>query len=1526
MMLRYTYRLCCILVLILMIDTDTLAQNCRKNMLVLPDGNSYAVVSSPKNIPLASLTVECWANPTTIQDEAGIVEFGDRSDTGAFSIRLGSGQTVIATVRMSNGIINLQSPTIPNINSWHHFALTVTPNDSIRLYINGNIAATAVTTASTIVGSWNSFYIGHSGTTGINFIGDIDELRIWSVSRTPAQILASMSQSLVGNEAGLTQLYKFDDDPQGNFIHNFNGTGNEASFVTNAFLDVSSSPVQGLPPNGYMLGSKEKSLIFPDLLCTSSETAVVHIFNRGDESIEIGQIGFQLGNVFSVSSTSGFPLPPGDTNRTALVNIQVNAPNPGFYTDTLIVPSTTICGGIVRIPISVQRDNIAFAFEDTVFRLGTLLNCTLPRETQTLLHNSGTKPVTISSLTFTGGAPITILSPQGPFTIQPGATQQIKLGILAGASQTINSTLRAIAVECPKFAQIRFDGIRSTPSFLVVPSVVFPTINLPATPIQLDTTIYFKNTGATILSFNPPIELLGANNYQLISPSNGLAQIKPDSSFPITIRYKVSECGTYQTNLHIQDFRDCGIDTIIPFSITILGPLVSTIADTVDLGAGCNIRDTIMTFRNRSGRSVLIGNPIFSEDNVLSLQSFGALPKQLNDGDSIKLKFRFDPKKPGDYTVIARLPLSPCGDKIITFHSIYGVGRITKSDSVVDFGARCDLSSQTSTIKIKNLVGRTISVTDTVNILSKDFRIISPPLPFTINSGEEKTIVFQYTPSTYGAIRGGIILSENGCFIVKIDTKVIREHAKIYADKSIVEFGMTCPHDTTIRSFLLSDYGFGDVTITSARIISDPAFSFKDDPLLPIKSGASLSIPITFVPKDTGEFVALVEFVFGPCADTFRYTVHGTGGPKPELLTTNSVVDFGSVTISNDSIICLTLLNPSCLPLILTPASLSLLSTPFRYVPITLPDSVSDIHPVTICLAFKPDRVGVFSVMDTFTVGEHRVIVQLKGKAVQPDLHFIHIIDVGDVQQGSTKTVPFGISNTGDAATDILITKNPNPDFLLSTIIPFIGARPSLVVDSIKFNPQTLGKQSTTFVLGWAGHSDTILLRGRGTGPGPLFSVSTVDFGTVRVSHDSLISVDVSASQGFPITITGVSVSGSAYRVSPTGTAFINSINDTIHYQIKYWPFAEQQDNNTLSLTTASSSDVTLDLHGVGVEAHLVMKPDSINFGNVALRASSASQIITISNTGGYPLVLLSSALRNPVFTITPDPLSQNPIAPYSSLPFTINFKPVRAISYQDSLLVSADAPEHSAATILIGRGVFAPLGYPEITYTLPDIRARVGDIVDVPIIIGGSDIDLIDIDSFFFDLHYDPFVVFFDDTIISNNTISDGSTVRFERLDHDSTIRISGKGKRLPSIAGILCTLRAEALLGQRDSTGLAISNSDPKNSTVLQSTNGSFVVTDCGNYRGGILFKGQYSLAPATPTPTTNIITIPFELGLAARVKIDLFDQLGRHIRTLLDADRGVGKHELVSHLGDLPSGEYYYVLESLEYRASGKLFLTK
>jgi hypothetical protein len=45
------------------------------------------------------------------------------------------------------------------------------------------------------------------------FNGLVDELRIWNVARTDAEIMANFDKALVGNEAGLVGYWKFDDAP-----------------------------------------------------------------------------------------------------------------------------------------------------------------------------------------------------------------------------------------------------------------------------------------------------------------------------------------------------------------------------------------------------------------------------------------------------------------------------------------------------------------------------------------------------------------------------------------------------------------------------------------------------------------------------------------------------------------------------------------------------------------------------------------------------------------------------------------------------------------------------------------------------------------------------------------------------------------------------------------------------------------------------------------------------------------------------------------------------------------------------------------------------------------------------------------------------------------------------------------------------------------------------------------------------------------------------------------------------------------
>ena len=80
-----------------------------------------------------------------------------------------------------------------------------------RLYINGVLEGTTAYTAG-IVNSANSLYIASDPSTSARlFKGAIDEVRLWNVARSDADIKANMTKKLVGNEAGLVGYWRFDE-------------------------------------------------------------------------------------------------------------------------------------------------------------------------------------------------------------------------------------------------------------------------------------------------------------------------------------------------------------------------------------------------------------------------------------------------------------------------------------------------------------------------------------------------------------------------------------------------------------------------------------------------------------------------------------------------------------------------------------------------------------------------------------------------------------------------------------------------------------------------------------------------------------------------------------------------------------------------------------------------------------------------------------------------------------------------------------------------------------------------------------------------------------------------------------------------------------------------------------------------------------------------------------------------------------------------------------------------------------------
>ena len=109
---------------------------------------------------------------------------------------------------------------VVNNNSWHHVALSLTRNGSIRMYVDGNQVGSY---ASIDLGGFSSssILIGARGqvnstTTDQNYVGLLDELSLWATARDAEQIRADQFHELNFNTTGLMLYANFNKPEMAN--------------------------------------------------------------------------------------------------------------------------------------------------------------------------------------------------------------------------------------------------------------------------------------------------------------------------------------------------------------------------------------------------------------------------------------------------------------------------------------------------------------------------------------------------------------------------------------------------------------------------------------------------------------------------------------------------------------------------------------------------------------------------------------------------------------------------------------------------------------------------------------------------------------------------------------------------------------------------------------------------------------------------------------------------------------------------------------------------------------------------------------------------------------------------------------------------------------------------------------------------------------------------------------------------------------------------------------------------------------
>ncbi|OWY25753.1 hypothetical protein C7N43_31595 [Sphingobacteriales bacterium UPWRP_1] len=180
-------------------------------------------------------------------------------------------------------ILQAIAPALPP--GCHHLAV-IRSGTSLNMYLNGS--PTPIYTG-TIGGTltFNTFRLGHWGggaTPGQDWMGTMDDVRLWSIPRTPVQIQDFKDSSLHGPWPGLVLSWTFDQagvTPAGNntiitSAQDMSGSGNDGSITGFTLSGTTSNFVQNLCPKQYDVSISDLPALFPISLASICSGDDVH--------------------------------------------------------------------------------------------------------------------------------------------------------------------------------------------------------------------------------------------------------------------------------------------------------------------------------------------------------------------------------------------------------------------------------------------------------------------------------------------------------------------------------------------------------------------------------------------------------------------------------------------------------------------------------------------------------------------------------------------------------------------------------------------------------------------------------------------------------------------------------------------------------------------------------------------------------------------------------------------------------------------------------------------------------------------------------------------------------------------------------------------------------------------------------------------------------------------------------------------------------------------------------------------------
>jgi hypothetical protein len=278
------------------------------NALAFDGVDDYLALPATTPVPVgnAAYTVEAWVNPNTM-NLGSILGWGNYG-----AINQANGLSLNTT-----GLINywwgndLQAPTASLVGRWHHVAATY-DGTTRTLYLDGVALGADVPGVHTVPDARN-LRIGSNSNGNFTFLnGRLDEVRVYSVALTSAQLRADMTSPTASVPASLVLYYNFDQGTPATA-----STGDNGPYTTLYDLSPNATPAtltnfalaSGNTTSNYV---QSYALVVPTATAATSQTSTSFIATWTAPAV-----GTVTSYLLDVSTTPDFAAPVTSSPFTA---------------------------------------------------------------------------------------------------------------------------------------------------------------------------------------------------------------------------------------------------------------------------------------------------------------------------------------------------------------------------------------------------------------------------------------------------------------------------------------------------------------------------------------------------------------------------------------------------------------------------------------------------------------------------------------------------------------------------------------------------------------------------------------------------------------------------------------------------------------------------------------------------------------------------------------------------------------------------------------------------------------------------------------------------------------------------------------------------------------------------------------------------------------------------------------------------------------------------------------------------------